>query len=83
MTVPKASWETRSESERSASSSNEENSSDTEDTGRLPGPAKRANKKIVKKKSKKRPPVITYTDAQLSGLLKDVIDNGELINAIT
>ncbi|XP_044599449.1 protein timeless homolog isoform X2 [Cotesia glomerata] len=73
--LPKASWETRSESERSASSSNEENSSDSEDTGRHPGPAKRANKKIVKKNNKKRPPTITYTDAQLSGLLKDVIDN--------
>ncbi|XP_057326747.1 protein timeless homolog [Microplitis mediator] len=79
--LPKASWETRSDSEESASSSDDEDSSDTENTGRHPGSSTNsarpstANKKLVKKKNKKRQPTIIYSDAQLSGLLKDVIDN--------
>ncbi|XP_043579591.1 protein timeless homolog [Bombus pyrosoma] len=67
----KSSWETQS-----ASNSDEDESSDEEagksSSNRNVAPNKPTNK--GKKKNAKKQPTMVYTDAQLSGLLKDVIE---------
>ncbi|KAL7302841.1 hypothetical protein TKK_0004073 [Trichogramma kaykai] len=66
---PKSSWETRSASESGSSS----DSSDSDASGTSDNDADRPKKRKEKSKSKSKWPTYVYTDAQLSGLLKDVI----------
>ncbi|XP_033326523.2 circadian regulator timeout [Megalopta genalis] len=68
----KSSWETQS------ASNSDENESSDEEAGKSSrrssqAPNKPANRK-TKTSTKKKEPAIVYTDAQLSGLLKDVIE---------
>ncbi|XP_011499954.1 PREDICTED: protein timeless homolog [Ceratosolen solmsi marchali] len=70
---PKSSWENPSNSENEDSSDSEINS-ESDDGQTKPAAERKQEKKLKNKKNKQAS--ICYTDAQLSGLLKDVIDNG-------
>ncbi|XP_031834411.1 circadian regulator timeout [Nomia melanderi] len=67
----KSSWETQSVS------NSDENESSDEEAGKSPGPSRKAPNKPTNRKTKtgrKKEPTVVYTDAQLSGFLKDVIE---------
>ncbi|XP_058798651.1 protein timeless homolog isoform X2 [Phymastichus coffea] len=76
-TGAKSSWETRSASEDENDDSDRE--SDDSDGTRASHSSAIRNKKQKKRKqgsNKKNEPVIAYTDAQLSQMLKEIIGNG-------
>ncbi|XP_076297468.1 circadian regulator timeout [Lasioglossum baleicum] len=68
----KSSWETRSVSNSDENESSDEEAGKSSRRGSQ-APNKPANRKTKTRKTKKEPAVV-YTDAQLSGLLKDVIE---------
>ena len=72
---PKSSWQNRSESEESGSESN----SHSEDDARQSSSRHERKQKKSSGKSKSKRATIVYTDAQLSGLLKDIIAKGNYI----
>lgn len=70
----KSSWETQSVS-------TDEDANSDEEAVKSPGRNNTIRRKSVQKgaKERRKQPVMVYTDAQLSGLLKDVIDNSKYI----
>lgn len=77
----KSSWETQAASNSDGNESSATDDEDDEETRKSSkrGGAPRRSEESTKKKQRNRRklPTIVYTDAQLSGLLKDVIDKGE------
>lgn len=77
----KSSWETQAASNSDGNESSATDDEDDEETRKSSkrGGALRRSEESTKKKQRNRRklPTIVYTDAQLSGLLKDVIDKGE------
>lgn len=77
----KSSWETQAASNSDGNESSATDDEDGEETRKSSkrGRAPRRSEEPAKKKQQNRRklPTIVYTDAQLSGLLKDVIDRGE------
>lgn len=71
---PKSSWRNQSGSEDDGSGSESDDESDRS------GSESREKKKERKKKKKANKADMVYTDAQLSGLLKDVIQNSAYTN---
>jgi len=80
----KSSWETQAASN---SDGNESSATDDEETRKSSkrGGAPRRSEEPTKKKQRNRRklPTIVYTDAQLSGLLKDVIDRSKYRCSLT
>lgn len=77
VTGPKSSWENQSASEDEDGSGSDENEDDDDGvSGSDAGKQKKKKEKSKKGRKKSKQPTIVYTDAQLSGLLKDVIANG-------
>lgn len=74
---PKASWEHQSSSEQS--DSDDSHSESIEEGSKSAANSKPQKRKKKEKKEKKRKPAIVYTDAQLTGLLKDTINKSKLI----
>ncbi|OXU26712.1 hypothetical protein TSAR_004656 [Trichomalopsis sarcophagae] len=73
---PKSSWENASASEdEDGSGSDEDEDDDGGVSGSDAGKKKKKKEKSRKERKKSKQPAIVYTDAQLSGLLKDVIAN--------
>jgi timeless len=77
----KSSWETQAASNSDGNESSATDDGDGEETRKSSkrGGAPRRSKPTTKKKQRngRKLPTIVYTDAQLSGLLKDVIDKGK------
>jgi len=77
----KSSWETQAASNSDGNESSATDDGDGEETRKSSkrGGAPRRSKPTTKKKQRngRKLPTIVYTDAQLSGLLKDVIDRGK------
>lgn len=75
----KSSWETQAASNSDGNESSATDDEDDEETRksskRGDAPSSEATKK--KQRNKRKLATIVYTDAQLSGLLKDVIDRGK------
>ncbi|XP_076654997.1 circadian regulator timeout isoform X2 [Halictus rubicundus] len=71
----KSSWETRSVSNSDENESSDEEAGKSSRRGSQ-APNKPANRK-TKTSRKKKEPAVVYTDAQLSGLLRDVIEKSE------
>lgn len=76
----KSSWETQaaSNSDGNESSATDEDGEETRKSSKRDGGAPRRSEPAKKKQRNRRKlPTVVYTDAQLFGLLKDVIDRGK------
>lgn len=77
----KSSWETQAASNsdgNESSATDDEDGEETRKSSKRGGAPRRSEEPTKKKQQNRRKlPTIVYTDAQLSGLLKDVIDRGK------
>lgn len=76
----KSSWETQAASNsdgNESSATDDEDDEETRKSSKRGGALRRSEESKKKKRNRRKLPTIVYTDAQLSGLLKDVIDKGE------